>query len=551
MIRRVSITNYALINDLSISFGEGLTIITGETGAGKSIVLGAIGLVLGQRADGSALLNANEKCVCEIEFDIAGYALESFFKANDLDYQPHTILRREIAPGGKSRAFINDTPVNLTTIRELGLQLVDVHSQHQTLLAEKPGFQLSLLDSFAGHTLLLDHYQADYRHYQTLLTDIARLETDIAQLTAENDYRSFVLNELTEAKLSAGELEQLEDEYRSLTHAGEIREALWNAMLALSEAEVNSLSMLNETRSQLSRAAKYLPSLAETNERTESVYQELKDLASAIAQQHERVEADPERLNFVRDRIDLINKLLQKHRCATVAELITLLESLESQSELEHSGADRLKRLKTEATDRYTALRHIAAELSTNRTKASATMQQGIEQLLTRLGMPKARFEIRVMPLSEIGTNGADGVRFLFSANEGFALRDLADVASGGELSRFMLALKAGVADKMKLPTIVFDEIDTGVSGEIAGKVGALMREMAAAMQVVNITHLPQVAARGHHHLLVYKASQNGTTFTSIRQLTPTERQQEIARMLSGETITEAALQHAGELLAG
>lgn len=551
MIKRVSITNYALIAELSIDFSEGLSIITGETGAGKSILLGAIGLVLGQRADSTVLLNPSEKCICEIEFDIDGYALKTFFETNDLDYQTQTILRREIAPGGKSRAFINDTPVNLTTIREIGLQLVDVHSQHETLLAEKPGYQLSLLDSFANHNPLLESYRTGYKQYHELIAGIEHLKEQQSRLMAENDYRAFILDELTNAKLTDGEYELLETEFQSLSHAEEIQAALWNSLSAFAEGEINILSLLNEARGQLNRATKYLTTLHSFAERADSAYLEIKDLSNGLTSLHDKVGADPERLAIISDRLDHLNKLLQKHRCATISELITIRNTLEQQTTELQTGSGKIAQMEAEAAGRYGALRQMAVEIGHNRQKASITMQNGIRELLTRLGMPKAQFEIQVNPLLDLTPSGMDAIRFLFSANEGYNLRDLSSVASGGELSRFMLALKAGVADKMKLPTIIFDEIDTGVSGEIAGKVGTLLREMSCTLQVINITHLPQVAARGHHHLLVYKAAQNGTTITSIRQLTLAERQQEIARMLSGETITEAALQHAGELLAG
>ena len=546
MLRSLYIQNYALIEKLDISFGAGFSVITGETGAGKSIILGAIGLLLGQRAEVKAIRQGASKCVIEARFDISAYGMESFFEDNELEYEEECILRREVYASGKSRAFINDTPASLVQMKELGEQLIDVHSQHQNLLLNKEGFQLNVLDILSHNDEQLSAYQSLYREWKQAQQELADLIARAEQNKADEDYIRFQLEQLEEANLSAGEQEELEQETDMLSHAEEIKAGLFRVGQLLTSDEGGLLAGLKESLNTMLGLQKVYSPATELAERLESTYIELKDVSQEVSSQEEDVEFNPDRLEEVNDRLNLIYTLQQKHRATTVEELLTLAEEYAAKLAAITSYDERIGELTTLCDTLYNKVRKQAAVLTKARTGAAREVEKQMASRLVPLGMPNVRFQVEMGIRKEPGVHGEDTVNFLFSANKNGSLQNISSVASGGEIARVMLSIKAMIAGAVKLPTIVFDEIDTGVSGEIADR----MQEMGEQdRQVISITHLPQIAARGCAHYKVYKQDNETETNSHIRRLADEERVEEIAHMLSGATLTEAALNNAKALL--
>ena len=550
MLRSLYIQNYALIEKLDISFGAGFSVITGETGAGKSIILGAIGLLLGQRAEVKAIRQGASKCVIEARFDISAYGMEPFFEDNELDYEEECILRREVYASGKSRAFINDTPASLVQMKELGEQLIDVHSQHQNLLLNKEGFQLNVLDILSHNDEQLSAYQSLYREWKQAQQELADLIARAEQNKADEDYIRFQLEQLEEANLSAGEQEELEQETDMLSHAEEIKAGLFRVGQLLTSDEGGLLAGLKESLNTMLGLQKVYSPATELAERLESTYIELKDVSQEVSSQEEDVEFNPDRLEEVNDRLNLIYTLQQKHRATTVEELLTLAEEYAAKLAAITSYDERIGELTTLCDTLYNKVRKQAAVLTKARTGAAREVEKQMASRLVPLGMPNVRFQVEMGIRKEPGVHGEDTVNFLFSANKNGSLQNISSVASGGEIARVMLSIKAMIAGAVKLPTIVFDEIDTGVSGEIADRMADIMQEMGEQdRQVISITHLPQIAARGCAHYKVYKQDNETETNSHIRRLADEERVEEIAHMLSGATLTEAALNNAKVLL--
>lgn len=550
MLRSLYIQNYALIEKLDISFGAGFSVITGETGAGKSIILGAIGLLLGQRAEVKAIRQGASKCVIEARFDISAYGMEPFFEENELEYEEECILRREVYASGKSRAFINDTPASLVQMKELGEQLIDVHSQHQNLLLNKEGFQLNVLDILSHNDEQLSVYQSLYREWKQTQQDLADLIARAEQNKADEDYIRFQLEQLEEANLSAGEQEELEQETDTLSHAEEIKAGLFRVGQLLTSDEGGLLAGLKESLNTMLGLQKVYSPATELAERLESTYIELKDVSQEVSSQEEDVEFNPERLEEVNDRLNLIYTLQQKHRVTTVEELLALTEEYAAKLAAITSYDERIGELTTLCDTLYNKVKKQAAVLTKARTGAAREVEKQMASRLVPLGMPNVRFQVEMGMRKEPGVHGEDTVNFLFSANKNGALQSISSVASGGEIARVMLSIKAMIAGAVKLPTIVFDEIDTGVSGEIADRMADIMQEMGEQdRQVISITHLPQIAARGCAHYKVYKQDNETENNSHIRSLADEERVEEIAHMLSGATLTEAALNNAKALL--
>ena len=550
MLRSLYIQNYALIEKLDISFGAGFSVITGETGAGKSIILGAIGLLLGQRAEVKAIRQGASKCVIEARFDISAYGMEPFFEENELEYEEECILRREVYASGKSRAFINDTPASLVQMKELGEQLIDVHSQHQNLLLNKEGFQLNVLDILSHNDEQLSVYQSLYREWKQTQQDLADLIARAEQNKADEDYIRFQLEQLEEANLSAGEQEELEQETDMLSHAEEIKAGLFRVGQLLTSDEGGLLAGLKESLNTMLGLQKVYSPATELAERLESTYIELKDVSQEVSSQEEDVEFNPDRLEEVNDRLNLIYTLQQKHRATTVEELLALAEEYAAKLAAITSYDERIGELTTLCDTLYNKVRKQAAVLTKARTGAAREVEKQMASRLVPLGMPNVRFQVEMGIRKEPGVHGEDTVNFLFSANKNGSLQNISSVASGGEIARVMLSIKAMIAGAVKLPTIVFDEIDTGVSGEIADRMADIMQEMGEQdRQVISITHLPQIAARGCAHYKVYKQDNETETNSHIRRLADEERVEEIAHMLSGATLTEAALNNAKVLL--
>lgn len=550
MLRSLYIQNYALIEKLDISFGAGFSVITGETGAGKSIILGAIGLLLGQRAEVKAIRQGASKCVIEARFDISAYGMEPFFEENELEYEEECILRREVYASGKSRAFINDTPVSLVQMKELGEQFIDVHSQHQNLLLNKEGFQLNVLDILSHNDEQLSAYQSLYREWKQAQQDLADLIARAEQNKADEDYIRFQLEQLEEANLSAGEQEELEQETDTLSHAEEIKAGLFRVGQLLTSDEGGLLAGLKESLNTMLGLQKVYSPATELAERLESTYIELKDVSQEVSSQEEDVEFNPERLEEVNDRLNLIYTLQQKHRVTTVEELLALTEEYAAKLAAITSYDERIGELTILCDTLYNKVKKQAAVLTKARTSAAREVEKQMASRLIPLGMPNVRFQVEMGMRKEPGVHGEDTVNFLFSANKNGALQSISSVASGGEIARVMLSIKAMIAGAVKLPTIVFDEIDTGVSGEIADRMADIMQEMGEQdRQVISITHLPQIAARGCAHYKVYKQDNETETNSHIRRLADEERVEEIAHMLSGATLTEAALNNAKALL--
>jgi DNA repair protein RecN (Recombination protein N) len=549
MLIKLFVQNYALIKELDVELENGLTIITGETGAGKSILLGALSLILGTRADSSVLLDKDEKCIVEGTFRIEEYDLNEFFVSNDIDYEPVTILRREINPAGKSRAFINDTPVTVNLLKVLGDRLIDIHSQHQTLMLNDNSFQLNLIDSFSGIAKLKNKYRETYSNYRKLKKEYSVLKEIADKNRADLEYYQFQYNQIEEAKLKEGEQVELEAEQELLGHSEEIKLALSTSSNLFFAEGISILSMLRDVRSNLGKIKTFLPDIESLLSRTESSLIELDDIASEVEKLAGSMEADPQRLAQVNNRLDNIYSLIQKHRVSDLNELIRKKEEIKDLIGLIVSSDERLNELETLLDKEASSLKTLSEEISDKRKKVLPDIESRITELLKQLGIPNAKFRISLTQLPEFTQSGIDQADFLFSANKQIAPENLAKIASGGELSRVMLSLKSLLTKNNNLPTIIFDEIDAGVSGEVADKVGQILSGMGKYMQVINITHLPQVASRGSRHYHVYKDDTDNSTFTRVKLLSPEERILEVARLLSGSEVTETAMNNARELL--
>ena len=552
MLRSLYIQNYALIEKLDINFDSGFSVITGETGAGKSVILGAIGLLLGQRADVKSIRTGASKCVIEARFDISAYGMQPFFEENELEYEEECILRREVYASGKSRAFINDTPASLAQMKELWELLIDVHSQHQNLLLNKEGFQLNVLDILSHNEEVLAAYQSVYKEWKQALYDLEKIIARAEQDKADEDYIRFQLEQLEEARLSEGEQEELEQEADTLSHAEEIKAGLYRAGQILYSDEGGLLSGLKDCLNTMIGLQNVFPVAGELAERLESTYIELKDISQEISGKEEEVEFNPARLEEVNERLNLIYTLQQKHRVSTIGELLALENEYAMKLSAITSSEEDIEKLKASCDVLYNKVKKQAAVLTKARTAAAREVEKQMASRLVPLGMPNVRFQVEMGTRKEPGMHGIDTVNFLFSANKNGTLQNISSVASGGEIARVMLSVKAMIAGAVKLPTIVFDEIDTGVSGEIADRMADIMQEMGESnRQVISITHLPQIAARGRAHYKVYKQDNEKETNSHIRRLTDNERVEEIAHMLSGATLTEAALNNARALLGG
>jgi DNA repair protein RecN (Recombination protein N) len=551
MLQRLSIRNYALIEELDITFSKGMTTITGETGAGKSILLGALALLIGNRADSSSLLKKTSKCVVEGTFNIDNYHLEEFFKINDLDYEKETLLRREINPEGKSRAFVNDTPVNLSVMKELGNRLIEIHSQHETLTLNDSGFQMLVADSFAGNQKLLIKYLSSYKSYTSAIEQLKQLRAEEEKAKKDSDYYQFLFNELDEAALKSGEQQTLEQELEILNNSEEIKLALSKAGTVINGDEENLLTALATVLQTIQSVSKVFPKANEILERIKSTQIELKDIGNELESLEQDVIIDPKAAEIMADRLDVIYKLQQKHKVNTVDELISVHAGLSEKLMNMTSLEDQIRALEKSSAEIRNSLKLLAQELHQKREKAIPEIEKNVATLLRDLGMKHAilKIELNALPEDQFRTNGSDTIKFLFSANKGVEYRELNKVASGGELSRVMLAVKSIIAKLSGLPTIIFDEIDTGISGEVAHKVGNILVDMARERQVIAITHLPQMAVKGEEHFFVYKNTDKELTTTAIKKLSKAERVEEVAKMLSGEQPTKAALANARELL--
>lgn len=549
MLQSIYIQNYALINELEIDFNKGLNIITGETGAGKSILLGALSLILGQRADTTVLKDKSKKCFVEAQFDISKYELKALFEQNDVDYEDITTIRREIANNGKSRAFINDTPVNLTVLKELSTSLIDIHSQHQNLLLGDDYFQLGLVDSFANHKDLLTTYRLKFDEYNQVKSDYNSLVSNADKAKTDLDYLQFQFDQLNDLKLIDGEQEEFEAELEQLTHAEEIKINLSKSISLFTGEDISVISNLKEIRSYIDAISKYIKEGEEVSQRVRSTYLELQDINSELERINERVEHNPERMDFVNERLNSIYSLQQKHKVSTIKELIDLKDELEQKISVITSYDFETDKLKKRLDECRSKLQGFADQISSNRKLVIPDIEQNVVEILNLLGIPNAAFKIEQEKLDEFLSTGTEMIKFLFSANKNIALEDLSKVASGGEMSRLMLSIKSLFVQTSTLPTIIFDEIDTGTSGEIADKMGTIIKKISENIQVINITHLPQIASKGDYHYLVYKQDNEETTNTYIKQLDQEERINEIAKMLSGENLTDAAIENAKVLL--
>ncbi len=548
MIQSLYIRNYVLIDELEMHFSEGFTTITGETGAGKSILMGALSLILGHRVDTSALKLKDSKCIVEGAFR-TGESFRPLFESNDLDFEPISIIRREIAPGGKSRAFINDTPVNLPVLRELGSRLVDIHSQHQNLQLSEHQYQLDVIDYLANTEQELSEFRLVYEAYSKADRELVKLRNEIESMKADLDFMQFQFDELQSAKLKEGELENLESEFQRAEHAEEIGQSLNQSVVLLQQDSTGILDQLRESLGQLKKISSYFSPAAELAERLESAYIELKDLSGELEDQAGRSDMDPARLSGLQERIDQLFGLMQKHRVRDVGELIALRDELNEKIEAITFSDEKITSLENTRTAHLASMKALSEKLHKKRSAAGKNMELKVENQLKELGIAHAKFHVDVAKRENFDPSGSDEIRFLFSANKQLAMEEVSKIASGGEVSRLMLCIKALVSDRKEMPTLIFDEIDTGVSGEIAEKVGGIMKRLSAERQVMSITHLPQVASMGKDHFSVYKEDTEDASYTRIRKLNEEERVVEIARMLSGESVTDAALSNARVLL--
>lgn len=559
MLTHLSINNYVLIESLDIDLAAGFSVMTGETGAGKSIILGALGLLMGQRADTGSIMPGASKCTVEGVFDIEGYGMQALFEENELDYEPsECILRREVASNGKSRAFVNDSPVSVVILRQIALRLLDIHSQHSNLLLENPAFQLGIVDTVAGHQDLLGQYKECYARIVEAKRQLKELEENLAKRQSDEDYLRFQLEQLDEFKPQAGEDEELKELQSALSHAEDIKIILSSIDALLNgndndESALGAINALRRTSQAMQQIARVYPTIESYQERIESALIELRDIADDINGLAEEVEYNPARLQEVTERLDNLFALEQKHHVSSSEELIALADDIRSQLSLLTDSEENIKALKQQIAGETELATKLAEKLSAGRTKAAKQVEKLVSESLTAMDMPAVIFKADMEKVSELQPSGMDNVTFLFSANKSMTARPLADVASGGEMSRVMLALKALTSRQMHLPTIIFDEIDTGVSGKVASSMAQIMAQMSsgASQQVLAITHLPQIAAKGDAHYFVYKEDQGNRTLTHIKQLDNEGRITELAHMLSGNTVTEAAKENARQLLQG
>ncbi|TBV26945.1 DNA repair protein RecN [Meridianimaribacter sp. CL38] len=549
MLTSLSIKNYALIDNLQVNFNNGLTIITGETGAGKSILLGGLSLVLGKRADLSNVKDASIKCVIEATFDVANYDLKSLFKEEDLDYEPLTIVRREILPSGKSRAFINDTPVNLDSLQTLGEHLLDIHSQHQTLQLTNDDFQFQVIDALADNAKLLSEYSNQLSIYKSLKRELTQLQEQKNEFTKELDYNLFLLKELEAAKLEDDDLETLEEEYETLNNIEEIKDKLSASYQLLSNEDIGVISNLTELKNQFAKISEYSANYKAIFERINSSLIELDDVFSEIETAQDQLEDDPNRLEVVNAKLQVLHNLMQKHIVSNVSELISIRENLKEKVSVTENMDTQIVAIEKKLKTIEQQLNQLAKDIHKTRENAIPTLTEQLEAILGSLGMPNAKFKVELKLVDKFLLNGKDELSFLFSANKGGQFNELKKAASGGELSRIMLAIKSILSKYTQLPTIMFDEIDTGVSGEISNKMGSIMQQMSKTMQVFTITHLPQIASKGDTHFKVFKEDVDEVTQTQLKKLTSEERIVEIAQMLGGATLSDSALEHAKQLL--
>lgn len=549
MLRTLTVENYVLIDRLEMELDRSLNIITGQTGAGKSILLGALGLLLGNKAEGGAMRDESRNCVIEGVFDVEGYGLEEFFDENDLDYDPSLTIRRVITPAGKSRSYVNDLPVGQSVLRELGVRLVDIHSQHRNLILSDDKFRIGVVDRIAGCGAQVEEYRQVYDELQTAERELTVLRAEAERNRRDEEWIRFQVEELTAANLREGELARIEAEQSVLANADAIGEAIVASRNALDDEQMGVLLQLKTIEQAMSGVATNYAPAGELFERVHSALLDLKDVSAELATAAEYIDADPERLSQVVARIDLIYSLQQKHRVTTEAELIALRDKYSAQLQTITSGDERIVALEQHIAELRTEALRRADEIHAARAKAVPSIDAALSATLAELGMPSARFTVDVATQEELLPTGRDRVSFLFTANAGIAPQPVEKIASGGEISRVMLALKALVARSMQLPTIIFDEIDTGVSGQIADAMGRIISDLSRSMQVINITHLPQVASKGKTHFVVYKEDTLLGAMTSIRQLSARERVDEIAKMLSGSTVTSAAIEQARCLL--
>mgnify|MGYP001148883478 FL=1 len=549
MLASISIKNYALINELHIDFSSGLSIITGETGAGKSILLGALGLVLGNRADSSTLKNTTRKCIVEAILSVEKYNLQDFFETEDIDYEINTIIRREILPSGKSRAFVNDTPVTLSVLTALRSKLIDIHSQHQTLQVSDQQFQFQLLDAFANNESKLASYQRGLTQYTSEKKKLEEILQAQREANLQYDYNAHLYNELLEANLVEDEQEALEEKLEKINNVEEIKQNLSEALQLTTDDTIGIQNLLYSLENKLTKIAPYSKEYQELSERISSVKIELDDIVSELESANEQVDFNPLEATQLNDRLQLIYNLQKKHYVNSISALLLILEELSTKVSTVENAEQRLLDQETIVTEIANKLDAIALKISEARKRIIPTVSKQLEAILDNLGMSHARFQIQNNITEHYYKNGKDVLSFLFSANKGGQFGELKKVASGGELSRIMLAIKKVMSENSQLPTIIFDEIDSGVSGEISNKMAHIMSQMSQQMQVITITHLPQIAAKGNHHYKVYKEELNNTTTTSLKQLSEDERIVEIAEMLSGKNISDSALTHARELL--
>lgn len=549
MLTSLSIKNFALIEKLSIEFDNGFSTITGETGAGKSILLGALGLVLGKRADLSALKNKEEKCIIEAQFSISKYNLQSFFETHNFDYDAFTIIRREILPSGKSRAFVNDSPVGVSDLQELGVYLIDIHSQQQTQELSEEKIQFEIIDAIGQNGTLLQQYGQALKNYKANKSDLQKQREAYSNAQKEQDYTTFLLNELVEAKLVSGSQEELEEQFQQLNNVEFIKENLDKTLALAEEEQIGVIQNLKDVRSHLQKIANLTSEYQVIFERVDSVLIEFDDIISEVSVLAEQLVNDPEQLEVLNQKLQLLYSLQKKHQVNSVEELLIVQNELEQKAFAVQHLEDAIEKLENELIANENELDKVASSLHQNREKAIPVLAKKLVQYLVQLGMPNSQFNIQLTQKKSYFANGTDELQFLFSANKGSDFGLLKKVASGGEMSRIMLAVKAVLAQYSKLPTIIFDEIDTGVSGEIANKMAFIMEEMSSTMQVFSITHLPQIAARGKQHFKVFKETVGNQTQSNIIRLTQDQRVQELAEMISGKDLSEAAINHAKTLL--
>ena len=549
MLKQLHISNYALIDELNVSFESGFNVITGETGAGKSILLGALGFALGDRADTNVLFDKDKKCVVEAEFELDDENLKPLFEANDLDFESECLFRRELNPQKKSRAFINDTPVALQTMKEIGNQLVDIHSQHDSLLLTDADFQLKLLDEIAQNEAVLADYQTEYGNYNILKRKLDDLKEMATKNTAENDYLKFQLNELDKAQLKEGEYADIEQTLNVMENAEEIKTLLVNANGLMDDSENAILGQMNALASTLHRMRQLLPDTENIGERVENLRVELKDIAYDLRRKEDNTQFDEEQLQCLQERYDLLSRLMMKHRVNDFDELITLRDGLKEKVNAFENIDEAIAKAEKELKENEKQLSSLAKALHDKRCQAAIAFSEKVTALVQQLAMPFAQFQVSVESQTNYGSKGCDEIRFLFSANKGIAVDDLRRVASGGELSRLMLSIKSAISSYNYIPSLIFDEIDTGVSGEVAAKIGSIMRQMGNSLQLISITHLPQVASQAEHHYFIYKDNEGTRTQSHIRVLQHEERITEIAKMLSNDQVTPEALRAAEVLL--